>query len=118
MKPIFVFGSNLAGKHYGGAARTAVESHGAIMGRGEGMQGNSYALPTMDEGLHPLTLAQVEEHVALFLAFARVNPQLTFHVTAVGCGIAGFDRRDIIPMFQDAPPNCRFFEPEFGTVIA
>jgi len=114
MKPCFVFGSNLLGHHGGGAARHAIEHCGAIWGRGEGMQGDSYALPTMDESLRPLTLDQVREHVGIFLAFAQVNPQLTFHVTAVGCGIAGFKREDIIPIFKNAPANCFFFEPEFG----
>jgi hypothetical protein len=94
-----------------------VERYGAILGRGEGIQGESYALPTMDEEFRPLKLSQIEEHVELFLAFASVNPQLTFHVTAVGCGIAGFSREEIAPMFQAAPPNCFFFEEQFGQVV-
>lgn len=114
---VFVFGSNLAGKHLGGAAYFAFEHHGAIIGQGEGLQGESYALPTMDKNLFPLTLEEVKEHVNKFLKFASENSGLEFHITAVGCGIAGFKREDIIPMFAGAPENCFFFEPAFGKGI-
>jgi hypothetical protein len=117
MSGIFVFGSNRAGKHYGGAARTAVEKYGAIIGQGEGMQGMSYALPTLDENFKPLTMQEVHKSVDRFLDFARGHRELEFHVTAVGCGIAGFKRADISPMFKDAPENCFFFEAEFGKKI-
>lgn len=117
MKPIFVFGSNMAGKHLGGAARFALVNNDAVFGQGEGLQGTSYALPTMDENLQPLPLAEVEKAVKRFLAFATDRTDLTFQVTAVGCGIAGFSREDIIPMFRLAPLNCFFFEAAFGQVV-
>jgi len=118
MKPIFVFGSNLAGNHAGGAASQAVRMYGAIMGQGEGLQGDSYALPTMSKDLRSLTLSDVGTAVGRFLEFARNHPELRFHITAVGCGIAGFKRENIIPLFAGAPENCFFFEAAFGQVVA
>ena len=93
---IFVFGSNAAGMHGGGAALTAVKKFGAIMGQGEGLQGQSYAIPTM-EGLDETRAA-----VQRFIQFADCHPEMTFLVTRIGCGIAGYTPRDIAPMFVDA----------------
>lgn len=94
---IFVFGSNLRGMHGGGAARIAVEKFGAIMGQGVGLQGQSYAIPTMQGGPNTI-LPYVEE----FIAFAKQHPELTFLVTRIGCGIAGFTPREIAPLFAGA----------------
>ncbi|MCR5657693.1 MAG: hypothetical protein K6G25_00025 [Bacteroidales bacterium] len=94
---IFVFGSNLAGAHGGGAARIAVERFGAIMGQGVGLQGQSYAIPTMQGGVNTI-LPYVEE----FIAFAKQHPELTFLVTRIGCGIAGFTPAQIAPLFAGA----------------
>ena len=94
---IFVFGSNLAGMHAGGAARIAVEKFGAIMGQGVGLQGQSYAIPTMQGGSDTI-LPYVEE----FIRFADMHPELTFLVTKIGCGIAGFTPREIAPLFAGA----------------
>jgi hypothetical protein len=94
---IFVFGSNLAGAHAGGAARVAVERFGAIMGQGVGLQGQSYAIPTMQGGVNTI-LPYVEE----FIRFADCHPELTFLVTRIGCGIAGFRPREIAPLFAGA----------------
>ena len=94
---IFVFGSNLAGAHGGGAARIAVERFGAIMGQGVGLQGQSYAIPTMQGGVNTI-LPYVEE----FIAFAKQHPELTFLVTRIGCGIAGFTPDQIAPLFAGA----------------
>ena len=94
---IFVFGSNLAGMHAGGAARIAVEKFGAIMGQGVGLQGQSYAIPTMQGGPDTI-LPYVEE----FIRFADMHPELTFLVTKIGCGIAGFTPREIAPLFAGA----------------
>ena len=96
-KEIFVFGSNLAGAHAGGAARIAVEKFGAIMGQGVGLQGQSYAIPTMQGGPDTI-LPYVEE----FIRFADMHPELTFLVTKIGCGIAGFTPREIAPLFAGA----------------
>ena len=93
---IFVFGSNGAGMHGGGAARTAVEKFGAIMGQGEGLQGQSYAIPTM-EGL-----GETRAAVQRFIQFADCHPEMKFLVTRIGCGIAGYTPRQIAPMFVDA----------------
>lgn len=110
MRPIFVFGSNLAGRHGRGAALTARREHGAIYGQGEGLQGHSYAIPTKDHNLNTLSLTAIQRHVAKFLAFARATPNTRYFVTAIGCGLAGHYPEDIAPMFADAPPNCELHE--------
>lgn len=94
---IFVFGSNLAGSHGGGAARLAYNSFGAIWGQGIGLQGQSYAIPTMHGGVDV-----IKPYVDEFVAFAKSNPQFTFLVTRIGCGIAGFIDEDIAPLFIHA----------------
>ena len=94
---IFVFGSNLQGMHGGGAAWIAVERFGAIMGQGVGLQGQSYAIPTMQGGVETIV-----PYVDEFIAFAKQHPELTFLVTKIGCGIAGFSPRDIAPLFVGA----------------
>lgn len=94
---IFVFGSNLAGMHGGGAARAARLHFGAQMGQGVGLQGQSYAIPTMQGG--PET---IQPYVDEFVAFARQHPELRFLVTRIGCGIAGFTPDDIAPLFREA----------------
>ncbi len=90
---IFVFGSNTRGMHAGGAARFALNHFGAEWGVGEGLQGQSYAIPTM-EGLDSLKLA-----VDRFIAFASQHPEYKFLVTPIGCGIAGYRESQIGPMF-------------------
>lgn len=94
---IFVFGSNLAGHHAGGAARIARQRFGAIMGQGVGLQGQSYAIPTMQGGV-----GTIKPFVDQFISFAKTNPSLTFYVTRIGCGIAGFTDNEIAPLFKDA----------------
>lgn len=93
---IFVFGSNIHGMHGGGAARIAYQKFGAEMGNGEGLQGQSYALPTM-EGLE-----NTKKAVDNFIACAKAHKELIFLVTPVGCGIAGYTPEEIAPMFKDA----------------
>ena len=94
---IFVFGSNLAGAHAGGAAYLAYQRFGAVMGQGVGLQGQSYAIPTMQGGANTI-LPYVEE----FIAFAQQHPEMTFLVTKIGCGIAGFTPAEIAPLFAGA----------------
>lgn len=94
---VFVFGSNLAGIHAGGAARVARERFGAVMGQGVGMQGHSYAIPTMQGGVET-----IKPYVDDFIALAREWDQTTFYVTRIGCGIAGFTDEEIAPLFEDA----------------
>ena len=94
---VFVFGSNLAGMHGGGAARIARLRFGAVMGKGVGMQGRSYAIPTMQGGTET-----IRPYVNAFIAYAKEHPELTFLVTPIGCGIAGFEPEDIAPLFEEA----------------
>lgn len=107
---IFVFGSNQAGVHGAGAAKYARERHGAIMGQGEGLQGTSYAIPTKDWTIRTLPLDIIRIFVDRFLDFAREHPEMSFYVTPIGCGLAGYKRADIEPLFKDMPANCRFAE--------
>lgn len=94
---IFVFGSNLAGIHCGGAARVALEKFGAVMGQGVGPQGQSYAIPTMQGGVET-----IKPYVDQFIELAREWDQNTFYVTRIGCGIAGFKDEEIAPLFREA----------------
>lgn len=103
---IFVFGSNLAGRHGKGAALFAKQKHGAIYGVGVGRQGNAYAIPTKDRHLRTLSLDTIETYVDEFIEYAKKNPTEQFQVTAIGCGLAGYSPSDIAPMFYDAPQNC------------
>lgn len=104
-EPVFVFGSNLAGRHGKGAALFAVRNRGAVYGVGEGFRGNSYAIPTKDASLSTLHLYEIMMNVARFIAYARENPHMQFQLTPIGCGLAGYKPEDIAPMFRDAPPN-------------
>ena len=99
LKPneVFVFGSNLYGHHAGGAARYAMNHFGAIWGQGVGMQGQSYAIPTMQGGVET-----IKPYVDEFISFAVAHPELTFLVTRIGCGIAGFRDEEIAPLFASA----------------
>lgn len=94
---IFVFGSNLAGMHAGGAARIACRCFGAVWGQGVGLQGQSYAIPTMQGGVET-----IRPYVDEFIDFARRHPHLKFLVTEIGCGIAGFTPEEIAPLFAAA----------------
>jgi hypothetical protein len=107
---IFVFGSNLAGRHGKGAALFAKQRHGAKQGQGIGLQSDSYGIPTKDEQIKTLPLREVSRHVATFLAFATEHPEWDFDITPVGCGLAGFKRSEIEPLFEDRGPNCHFTE--------
>ena len=94
---VFVFGSNLAGMHGGGAAWVAFQKFGAVMGCGVGLRGQSYAIPTMQGGVET-----IKPYVDEFIAFAKSRPDLFFYVTRIGCGIAGFRDREIAPLFTAA----------------
>lgn len=94
---IFVFGSNLAGAHGGGAARIAYERFGAVWGEGVGLHGQTYAIPTMQGGVET-----IKPYVDEFISFAREHSEYTFMVTRIGCGIAGFRDEEIAPLFAKA----------------
>ena len=100
MAEIFVFGSNLLGIHKKGAALTALQKHGAILGQGIGLQGNSYAIPTKQSPARSLDLVQINKFVADFLDYAYYTPENTYMVTAVGCGLAGWKPCQIAPLFR------------------
>jgi len=94
---VFVFGSNLAGMHGGGAAWLAFQKFGAVLGCGVGLRGQSYAIPTMQGGVET-----IKPYVDEFIAYAKSRPDLFFYVTRIGCGIAGFRDREIAPLFKEA----------------
>lgn len=91
---VFVFGSNEQGLHYGGAAKAAVENFGAIMGQGNGLQGKSYAIPSMSG------IGVMGEYVKEFCEFAKAHPEKRFLVTEIGCGIAGYSIGEVAPLFE------------------
>ena len=94
---VFVFGSNLQGSHGGGAAAAAVRYFGAVWGQGVGMQGQCYAIPTMHGGVDA-----IRPYVDEFIQYAKGHPDLTFLVTRIGCGIAGFKDEQMAPLFAAA----------------
>lgn len=102
---VFVFGSNLRGVHGAGTAKLAVNSFGAKYGQGIGLQGQSYAIPTKDYNIETLPLAEIQLYVNEFLRFAKDNYALTFLVTKIGCGLAGYTIKDIAPMFYSVSSN-------------
>ena len=104
---IFVFGSNLEGSHGGGAALLAFRKWGAIWGQGVGLQGQTYGIPTMHGGVE-----EIRPYVDEFIRFAKEHPELTFLVTEIGCGIAGFRPEEIAPLFRDAVPVENIHLPE------
>lgn len=96
---VFVFGSNLAGRHGSGAAKTAL-TWGAKYGQAEGLQGRTYAIPTKDKNIsRTLTPEEIKPYVDNFIQFAKQNKHMTFLVTEIGCGLAGLTPKDIAPLF-------------------
>lgn len=107
---IFVFGSNQAGRHGKGAAQFARRFHGAIAGQGEGAQGCSYAIPTKDASLRTLPLEAIAVSIGRFLGYAASNPNDTYRVARIGCGLAGYQDEQILMLFQarlPLPANCQ-----------
>ena len=104
---IFVFGSNLSGRHGRGAAAYAREHYGAVSGKGVGLQGTSYAIPTKDHALRGLPLDQIAHYVQRFIEFANEHTEMTFQITRVGCGMAGYSDKQMAPLFEEVPKNCK-----------
>ena len=102
MSDVFVFGSNLAGRHGKGTALTARQHHGAIYGQGVGLQGSSYGIPTKSANLTVLPIHTIRYFVNQFIKFAVANPELKFNVTKIGCGLAGYTPAQIAPLFTKA----------------
>lgn len=99
---IFVFGSNLSGRHGKGAAKQAL-TWGAKWGQASGLQGRTYGIPTKNSTItRPLSISEIEPYVFEFIQFAKANPSLEFLVTEIGCGLAGYKPKDIAPLFADA----------------
>lgn len=102
---VFVFGSNLAGRHGKGAALWALQNRGAIYGQGFGRQGNSFAIPTKDANIRTLKLDIIANYVKLFILEAQETPETGYELTPIGCGLAGYKPEDIAPLFKNAPAN-------------
>lgn len=103
---IFVFGSNLAGRHSDGDALMALREYGAIYGRAVGLQGHSYAIPVRDEQDKILPTPVISRYIQAFIQFASIHRELEFQVTRVGCGKDAYRDDQIAPLFSHAPPNC------------
>lgn len=116
MTAVFVFGSNLAGRHGKGAALFAKQNYGAEYGVGQGRTGNAYALPTKDYVLKTLTLDAISRHLADFIEYAKANPQDIFMLTPVGTGLAGYSREQIYSLLKqlDVPSNVLFTKEWFN----
>jgi len=104
-KLVFVFGSNLAGRHGKGAALTAAKEYGAAYGVGRGPTGWAYAIPTKTESLGIRTLREIQQDVREFVAFANNNMHIEFKLTRIGCGLAGYKDHDIATMFVGIGSN-------------
>lgn len=106
-REIFVFGSNLAGRHGKGAALQAFTRYGAKYGRGVGFHGNTYAIPTKTGDLEIMPIHDIVPYIHEFVQFTKDHPELSFYVTPVGCGLAEYKPSDIAEHFKDAI-NCSF----------
>ena len=111
-RTIFVFGSNLAGRHGKGAALYAATHYGAVRGVGSGITGSAYAIPTKDRSLRVLPIGEIKRYIDTFIEYARLHNDDVFLITAIGCGLAGYLPAEISPLFRDVPENC-FVSPRF-----
>jgi hypothetical protein len=102
---IFVFGSNEKGIHGKGSALEARKNHGAVLGKGVGLQGSSYAIPTKETPYKTLSLEKISKYVSEFVEFAKAHPEMTFNVVAIGCANAGYTPKQIAPLFGTVPTN-------------
>lgn len=105
---VFVFGSNLAGTHAGGAAKTAYLHFGAMKGVGRGWSGQSYAIPTMNEHLQQMPLSQIQHYIEDFKIYTKNHPKIKYFITSLGCGVAGYKVEEIAPMFKGISKNVIF----------
>lgn len=112
---IFVFGSNLAGRHGKGAALHARQRYGAIYGQGVGLQGRSYGIPTKDGDLNVLPIEVITPYVNDFIRHAESTPDERYLISRIGCGLAGYDDEQIAPLFYGAPSNCQL-PPEWEAI--
>lgn len=105
-KTVYVFSSDLAGRHTRGTALIALREHGAVYGEAVGLRGRSYAIPVRDEQGDPLPLRVITRYVQAFLRFASNHRDLTFQVTRIGCEAGVYSEREMAPLFAQAPLNC------------
>ena len=107
LKPneVFVFGSNMNGNHYGGAARIAYDHFGASWGVGEGESGMTYAIPTLNHGMEKVTHQQLSGSISRFIAFCEEHPEKEFYLTKIGCGIAGWSIYEVAEIFFETLKN-------------
>lgn len=105
---VFVFGSNLAGRHGKGAAKFARDVCGAKYGVGIGFTGHSYAIPTKDQNLRVMSLVKIQAQIEHFKFMAQLNSAKVFLVTKIGCGLAGYKDHEIAPLFRGSSSNCKF----------
>ncbi|WP_157148165.1 A1S_2505 family phage non-structural protein [Brachyspira pilosicoli] len=109
---VFVFGSNTEGMHAGGAARMAM-NWGAIYGKAFGLQGKTFAIPTVDYTRSgKMSIDEIKKYVDEFLDFTIKNKDKKFLVTEIGCGIAGFKVSEIAPLFRKALEYSNVYLPE------
>jgi len=108
---VFVFGSNLSGKHGRGAAKQALK-WGAKWGKGVGLQGRTYGIPTKNASIKTMSIAEIKPFVYEFIRFAIDNDMLDFLVTEIGCGLAGYEPKDIAPLFEEALDIPNIYLPE------
>lgn len=109
---VFVFGSNTEGMHAGGAARMAM-NWGAIYGKAFGLQGKTFAIPTIDYTRSgKMSIDEIKKYVDEFLDFTIKNKDKKFLVTEIGCGIAGFKVSEIAPLFRKALEYSNVYLPE------
>lgn len=115
---IFCFGSNTLGHHGKGAAKTAMK-WGAKYGQGFGIQGQTFAIPTLDGRFQQLSLEKIEGYVKRFVEYATNHPELKFYVTKIGTGLAKFDSKDIAPLFKETLKlNNVFLPKEFLRILS
>lgn len=98
---IFCFGSNERGAHGAGAAKLAFEKFGAIWNKGFGLAGQTFAIPTKNQYIQTLSIIDIKVYVDYFLKFVKNHPDLKFLLTEIGCGLAGYQPKDIGPLFKD-----------------
>lgn len=112
-KTIFVFGSNLAGRHGAGAAKVAMQKFGAKYGEGLHLVGNAYPIPTKDESLRTLPIKRIKSYIRVFEVYSKCNTDFNFFVTRIGCGLAGYRDEDIAPLFRFATDDRYSFAEEW-----
>ena len=108
---IFCFGSNTKGRHGKGSAKLAMK-WGAKYGQGFGIQGQTFAIPTMTGHFQKLSLEKIKDYCKRFISYAAEHPGLKFYVTEIGCGLAKFDAKDIAPFFAGCDKMSNVYLPK------